>query len=248
MIQPRDCIFHGCDGRAVRNRGPAKHQHRYTEGPGRGDLAVCSRTAAILRDHGVDRIRREQRLIRALGKRPACQNVVGVWNGERWFDRINTAYEVVMLRGGTERPQFLAAHRQKDMPRLQTQRPHRVPGVGYIDPLIACDRKPRGPVQGQNQSARPTCSLYGVRRDDSCIRVRGIDQYVDVVRSQIGRKTFNPAESTTADRDGLRSGRRGAPGKGHRRSDGSTAGQSERELARLRRTSKNKNVRSHVEH
>lgn len=246
MIDPGDSLSNGRDGRTVLKLWPSQQQHWNSERPGRGNLAVSGPAPAVLCHDGIDGVGHQQRAVVAFGKRSARQNVTRVRHLEWRLDRIDAPNEIVMLRGRVEGRELLPADGQEHASWFLTQLPHGVACIGHLDPVVPLYRDPGVPSQGQKRSAGPRRSLHRIGGDDLCVRVGSVEQRVDMLKAQVIGKALCSSESATSYRDGL--GGRGCRTAGERqgRSEIIPSGKCERELAGLRRSTENKDLRSHV--
>jgi hypothetical protein len=245
VIEPANSFGHRCHGRAIRNSRPFEHDYRDPEQSGCSNLAVGRLTPAVLCHHSVDGERLEQRLILTLRERATRQNVARVRHIEWRLDWIDTANEVVVLRGTGEWSQFLAPDRQKDSSGTLAQRTSCILRIGYFDPDIAVHGDPWRPAQSEDWRVGLPSGLRGIRGNRSGVWVRGIDQKIDALGAKILRESVSTPEAASAYRDGLSGGRRRSAGKRNRGAE-ITVGERESKLASLRGTSQNQNVRAHV--
>lgn len=204
-----------------------------------GNLAVGSIAAAVLCDHHVDRVRRQQLSVLCFGERTASEYVFGVRHVQRRIDRIHRSYDVAMLRLGCERSDLLPTHCEKHMSRLGTQRLGCSFCVGDLRPAIAGHGLPRRSTQGQQRRAGLRSRLHCVRRDRIRKGMRGIDQGVDAMVTQIRSESRCSAKAAASRRHGLCERRCRATGERQRHAQIVTSGEAGCELSRFSRTAEN---------
>ena len=231
MVKPGDRLGHGFDGRHRGRRRPRDHDHRESEAAGRRDLAVGRRAAAVFGDHGLDAVCAEQGPVIRFAKRATGAHVGRVRKLQRRIDGIDAAHQIGVLRCPLEGPEVLAAQCQKDAARRAPRRRDGSITIGDVEPTIAGNRPPRRPPEREQGDRGGSSGRGRVRRDGHRERMRGVDQRVDVLRAQIGRKPRRPAEATDADRDCLRGGPGGPPGERNRDGKIGAARQAFAELA-----------------
>jgi len=122
MIEPGNRIIDVLDRRHGGQRRAAQHDDCGAERARGRDLAVGGVAAAVLRHHRVDRMRGEQRAILFPPEGPPRADVGRARHRERGLDRIDAAYEIVVLRRGHERRELLAAERKEDAARDRSER------------------------------------------------------------------------------------------------------------------------------
>lgn len=164
---------------------------------------------------------------------------------ERRVHRINTSDEVVMLRGITERAQLLASDREENASRGATQCAYGALRVRDINPEVPVHRLPRRSAQPQDRSAGLPGRQHSVGTDRVGIRVCSVYEKVDAVSLQIGRKSCNAPESTDSHRYSLRS-RGGSATRQRNRCGKCTPGKCRGELAGLRCSSQDQDIRLHA--
>jgi hypothetical protein len=169
-----------------------------------------------------------------------------MWHIERRLDRIDTADEVAVLWGGSERSQFLPPDRKKNPSGMLAQRTNCILRIGYIDPDIALQRGPRRPAKSEDWRMGLRSGLRGIRGNRFGIRMRSINQEVDALLAKILRESIHAPEAASPHGDGLSGGRRRSARK-RNRGDELTVGERESKLASLRGPSQNQNVWAHVQ-
>lgn len=244
MIEPGDSLSHSCNGWEIRRGGPLKHEYRDAKGSRRGNFAVRGITAAVLRDDRIDGEGFEQFPVSGLSEGTPCEDVLGMRHIERRVHRIDSADEVVMLRGAAEWSQLLSADREEDAPRLAAQGTNGALRVRNCHPEVALLRGPGRPAQTQDRRGglrRRRCCVGGNRLR---IRVGGIDQKVDALSAQVVGESRGAAKSADAHWNGL-SGRRGSSAR-ERYSRGEVARSKHcGKLASLRGSTQNQDIRAH---
>jgi hypothetical protein len=246
MIEPINSAVDARNRQAVGYRRPSEHQNGYTQSPRRRNLAVGSGAAAVLSDDGIDGVRSEQLAVVRLGERTPRKNVMRIGNRKRRIDRIDTADEVMMLRSRAERIQLLPPDCQKDASWIRAQRTNRSLRIINVEPRIAGDSGPWGAAYSKNVNSGLLRSFHRIPGNDPRIRMGRIDQQIDPVSADVVSESVRAAKAPASYRNGLSDRRRSSPRERHGREKIAT-GKSERELACLRRTTKNQKVRAHVE-
>ena len=246
MIEPGDSLGDRCNGRAIRCGRSPEHEYGDAKRSCRGNLAVRGISPAVLRNDGIDAERLKQLSIAVLRERPTREDVICMRHVERRVHWINTADEVVMLRGAAEWSQLLPSNCEKDAPRTAAQRTNSSRRVRNSHPEIAVRRGPGRSAQTKDRRGGARSRRCGVGGDGFSIRMRRIDQEVDALSTQIFGESLSSPKSTDPNRNRLRSGRCRAAGERYRRGELAT-GQRERKLASLRSTSQNQDVRAHVQ-
>ena len=234
MIEPGHTFRHAADLGHVRQCRPAQHDHLDAESPRRGDLAVGGVAAAIFRDHGVDAMLNEQCLVISFAERSARNDIFRPRHIQRRMDRIDTAYQIKVLRRLRKRRDLLSPNAEKDATRLLAQHLNGFFGIGHLRPAVAGDSGPWRSLQGQQRYAddlRRPCRIGGNHRR---IRMCGIDQIVYIFNAQIVRETVHTAEAAAAQRHRVLSGRERPAGKGERDEILGAAGQSFCQLPRFK--------------
>ena len=242
MIERRDHFVHGRNRGSIRRYGPAQHDHLDAESARRGDLAVARGSAAVFRDHRIDRVRAHQRAVIGFAERPAIDEIINARQRQRWRNRIDAADEIKVLRRGGQRREFGAAERDKYSARLFSQPAHRIDDIGRVGPAIAGKRTPWWSLQRDQRHARLARRFAGVRRDHVGIRMRRVDQNIDAFDAQIFGKPHGAAEAATANPDRLPRGRSGATGQRHNNVQISALGQAFGQLPRFRRAAEDKDA------
>jgi len=246
MIEPGNSLGDRCNGWAIRQWRSLEHEYGDTERSGRGYLAVRSLATAVLRDDRIDGKRFQQLSVTAFRERPTRQDVVGMRHFERRIHGINTSNEVVMLWGAAEWNQLLPTDCQEHAPRAAAQRTNSALRARNLHPEIAGRRRPGRSAQAEYGRAG-LCS--GHRRiGGNCFRIgmRSVDQEVDAVGTQVFCKSCGTPKP--ADPHGNRlSGRCHSPacqGDGRGKLAAAERGG---ELASLRSTPQDQDVRAHVQ-
>ena len=245
MIEPHRRVLDSLDGRNVGQRRAAQQDDREAEHARRCHLAVRRSAAAILGDNKVDRMGGQQCPIGGFGEWSTTGYVECVRHRERRIDRLDAAYEIMMLRRPREGCDFGLAEREEDTARLFADRLYRGCGIGNLNPTVAGARRPWRPAEREQRDARRCRRLGRVRRDDCGVRMRGIDEHVDAFGCEILAKALRATESADPYRHGMRGGCRGAAGERDRYRHIVAFGQTLRQAPRLRRAAENEDA-SHV--
>jgi len=246
MIEPRHRLVDGCDHGNVHGRRPPQQNNREAERSRRSDLAVRRYTATVLRDDDVDPVLAQQFAFRIFAEGPAFKNVTRVRHLQWRIHRIDAANQVTVLGRCGEGRDLLTADGEKHAAGFGPQGPRRLLGVMHIDPSIAGHGAPRRPTQGKERRARLCGGTLRMRRHRRGVRMRGVDQRVDLVVAQVLYEARRSAETARAYRHGLRQWRGSAAGQGQSNRPIVTNRELLAEQSRLRRTAQNKDVCSHV--
>jgi hypothetical protein len=165
-----------------------------------------------------------------------------VWNSERRRHRINAADQIMMLRRLAERRELLATERQEHAARCFAQGPHGLLRVTDFSPAIALLCDPRRATQGHqahvDQLHRARCMVGHAGR----VRMRGIDQHIDALGSEILGEPLAATETTDPDRHALRRRCRGTARKRERHRDVVADRELLGKLTRLGRTTEDKDT------
>lgn len=199
------------------------------------DLAIGGVAAGILADDDIDAVLPQQFHFRLDGEGAAGQQVVDAPCFHRWIDRIDTAHEIVVMRRGVEGFCLLPADREEDAARFRTQCGSGFFDRGPADPVVAIRLLPAAPFQPQQRNARRSTRRAGIGRNLPGERVGRIDDEIDFILIQIGRKPRHAAETAHAHRHGLRRGVDGAAGKRERDGQIRPAGKAAGKVAGFRR-------------
>ena len=213
MVNPGDRLGHGFNGGHCGRRRPRDHDHLEPEVAGGRDFAVGRRPAAVFGDHGIDAVRAEQGAVIGFAKWAAGAHVGRARDPQRRNHRIDAAHQVVVLRRPLKGCKVLAAERQEDTTRRAPRRRHGGIPIGNVEPTITVDRMPWRPLEREQRNRRGSGGLGRMRRDPYRERMGGVEQCIDPLRAQIGRKPGSPAESTDAKRHRLCGRTSGAPGE-----------------------------------
>lgn len=246
MIKPHHRLTDGCDPGHIQRRRPPQQNDRQAEPSRCNDFAVSRFAAAILRDDDVDLMLAQQFAFPIFAKGPAFKNVTRVRYLEWRVHRIDAANQVTVLGRRSKGRDLLTADGEKHMAGLCSQGTRRLLGVMHIGPSIAGDGAPRRPTQGKEGCVGlrgGTLRMYRHRRG---VRMRGIDQRVDLMVAQVLYEACRSAETARSYRHGLRQWRGSATGQGQRNRPIVTDRELLAEQSRLRRTAQNEDVCSHV--
>jgi hypothetical protein len=246
MIEPHHRLTNGCDLGQIQGRRPPQQDDREAERSRRNDFAVSCNTAAVLRDDDVNLMLTQQLAFPVFAEWPTIENIPGMRYGERRFHRVNAANQIAVLRRRGKMRNLLAADGEEHMAGLRSQGARRRLRVMDFGPSIAGDGAPRRPAQRKEGRAGLRGGTLRVSRHRRGIRVRGIDQCVDLMGAQVVYETGSSAEAARSYRHCLRQWRRGAAGQ--RQSDRHfvTDRQLLAEQSRLRSTTQNEDVFFHV--
>ena len=246
MIEPGNRFAHvGCPA-ASEVRRPPDQQHRNTEGSRRGDLAVRCVASAVLRHHYLDGVPGKQRPLLLFAEGSALLDVSRMRDRERRLNRIDAAYEVVMLGSRGKGRDLLPPQSQKYAPRSHAERTHGFAGVEYIGPSISGNGTPGRPAQRNQRRIRLQCGVCRMSRHRRRVGMSCVDQGVNPLVAQVLCEAGSPAEPAAPYGHGLRQRRDRAAGQ--RQGHGNIGAQRKPlcELPRLRRTAQNQDMPSHV--
>ena len=226
--------------------GPLQQHDADAERARGGDLPVSRVPAAVLRDHDLDSVRRQQFAIVGFAEGAAGEYVFRVRNGERRIDGIDRSYDVAMLRLGGEGGDFLSADCEEYTLRLWAQGLCRRLDTHHLSPSIAGKRLPRGASQAQQRRAGLQGCLNGAGGNRLRVRMRGVDQDIHPIVAQVHREPFCPAEAPASRRHRLRARRRCATGERKRHPEVGARREARCELSRFGRAAKNEDALRHV--
>lgn len=204
-----------------------------------GDLAVGRIPAAVFRDHHVDTTRQQQLTIFRFAERAAGEYVACMRYIERRVDRIHRSHNIVMLRLTRERGDLLPTHCEKHSLRLGAQCLCCSFSIDHVSPSIARHGLPGRPTQRQQWRIGLPGRLDGVRRDRIRKGMRGIDQGVDAIVTQICGESRCSAKAATSCGHGLCERRCRATGERQPHAQVVASGEAGRELSRFGRTAEN---------
>ena len=246
MIKPTHCLANACDGGHIQGRRPPQQNDREAECSRRSDFAVRRRTAAVFRDDDVDLMLAQQFAFPIFAEGPAFKNVARVRHLERRVHRIDAADQVTVMGRCGKGCELLTANGEKYTARLGSQGTRRFFGVLHIDPSITGDGAPRRPTQRKEGRVGLRRGTLRMSRHRCGIRMRGIDQCVDLMVAQVLYEARRSAEAARSYRHGLRQWRCGATGQRHSNRPIVTDRELLAEQSRLRRAAQNEDVFFHV--
>ena len=242
MTEPGRGLLNACNVRNGGQRWTAQHENLDPERARRGNLTVGCVPPAVLADDRVDAMGEQQLALGAFRERATRNQITRVWHAKRRLDRIDTAYEIMVLRRRRERREFLAAECEKDVARFGSECPHGVRHIGDFGPTIACRLLPGRPSQRKQPHPGSSGGTCRVLRNRGGGRVRCIDQRSDAFGSHIGSETFGTAEAADPDRHRLRSRGGGTAGKRERDRHVGAPAQAFREPACFERTAEDEDA------
>lgn len=241
MSEEGKCLFHCRDARRVRQARATEQNDLGADGPRGRDLAIRSGAAAILRHHDGDAMNLEQRAIAFLRKRATRLDIGCVRNRQWRIDRLDAAHEIMVLRRAAEGCNLLASKSEKDPTRGGAQGADGIPRIGHLGPAIARKRRPRWSPEGHVRNAGHRGRLHSILRYGCRVRMRRIDEYIDLLGAEISGEPLGAAEPTNADRGGHRHGRIGTAGERNRKLE-SLPGEPFAQQACFRRATENEDV------
>jgi hypothetical protein len=246
MIEPGNSLGDRCNGWAIRQWRSLEHEYGDTERSGRGYLAVRSLATAVLRDDRIDGKRFQQLAVSGLGKRPTREDVVRMRHFQRRIHRINTSNEVMMLWGAVEWNQLLPSDCEEHAPRAAAQCTHSALRARNLHPEITGCGRPRGSAQAEDGRRGLRGSHRRIGGNRFSIRMRSVDQEVDAVGTQVFCEACGAPKPADPHGHSLSGRCYGPAGQGYRRVKLATA-QRGGQLASLRSTPQDQDVRAHVQ-
>jgi len=245
MIEPPHRVLDGLDGGHRGQSRTAQQDDGQAERARRCDLAVGRGPAAVPGDDEVDGVGRQQCSIVGLGERSTTGDVGCVRYRERRIDRLDAAYEIVVLRRLREGSDLAFAEREEDTAGRFAQRLDRRGGIGNLDPTVARARYPWRPAQRKQRHPRGCRRIRRIGRDDCGVRMRRIDKRVDAFDREIFAKALGATESARPHRHGVSGGRGGAARARDRYGHIGAFDETFRQPSRFRRAAENEDA-SHV--
>ena len=213
MIDPGERFIDRADGGDTGWLAALDHDDLDTELPRRGDLGIGGAAAGIFGHQHVDSFVAQQFHFVGYRKRAAVENVAAVGNDERWIDRIDTADEIGMLRGGGKASSLLPADGEEDAAgRLAQRRDSRI-NILHAEPAISRHFGPFRAAEREDGNARSLAGSRGIARNLSGEGMGRVDQQVDIFLSQVIDQAVDTAEAADSRRQGLRLGVGGAAGQ-----------------------------------
>jgi len=248
MIKKRDCRLNRVNAGDLRQYRPLDQTHLYAQFARRSQFGIGSIAAAILGDDKINVMGAQQRHLVVKRKRAAIEHITDARHVKARLYRLNAADQIIVLRRGYKRLQFLPAKGGKD-----------APGPTANRTMIKCRRQiidlktqitglctPRRAANGEMGRARlpyRRCRIGGYGRRE---RVSCINQHIDPVLPQISRQTSHAAKSANAHRYRLRDRRARTPGQRHHAIKLRPPCNRLGKLARLRRAAQDENVVTHA--
>ena len=242
MTEPGRGLLNACNVRNGGQRWTAQHENLDPERARRGNLTVGCVPPAVLADDRVDAMGEQQLALGAFRERATRNQITRVWHAKRRLDRIDTAYEIMVLRRRRERREFLAAECEKDVARFGSECPHGVRHIGDFGPTIACRLLPGRPSQRKQPHPGSSGGTCRVLRNRGGVRVRCIDQRIDAFAAQIIGETIRAAEAADAHCNWLLARRCGTAGERDGDSKIRVCCKPRREATRLRRAAENEDA------
>jgi hypothetical protein len=246
MIKPSNRRADSCHRRHFQFRRSPQQHHGNAELARRNDLAVGRAAAAVLRDDYINRMREEQRSLLIFFKRASRDDVARIRYRERRFHRIDASNQVMVLRRRGKVRDLLSTHGEEHILGPDAQRANGLACIEHVGPSITDDRLPWRPAQRNHRGTRLRGGTECVSRNRRRIRMRRINQCIDLIVEQILRKAGDPAEPAAAHRYYLSQRRGGAARQRQGYRDVGTVREVLPELPGLRRPSKNEDVFSHA--
>lgn len=238
----------GIDGRYGSRAGKRRaldHQHRDAQPSRRLDLRVGRRAAGIFGDDESDTVVAQQGDFVVQRKGSARSDVVCMRNVKRWLDRIDAANEIMVLRCCLEGQKFLTTEREEGVCAFRAKSSHSTLDIGHALPVIIGLFFPRRALQSDKRNIRQSCGLNGVGRDARRIRVRCIDQQIELVFGDERSQTTRTAKATGSHRHRLRNGIPSAASHGQKQPVAGVFSQFSGQNAGIRRAAENEDGACH---
>ncbi len=238
----------GIDGRYGRSAGKRRaldHQYRDAQLSRRLDLRIGRRAAGVFGDDEGDTVVAQQGDFVFQRKGTARSDVVRMRNVKRWLDRIDAANEIMVLRCGLEGQKFLTTECEEGVCAFCIKSSHSTLDIGHAVPVITGLTFPRGALQRHKRNIGQPCGMDCVGRDARRIRVRCIDQQIELVFGDERRQTARAAKTTASHRHGLGNRISGAASHGQKQPVAGVFSQFSGQNAGIRRTAKNENGACH---
>lgn len=232
----------GIDGRYVSCAGKRRaldHQYRDAQPSRRLDLCIGRRAAGVFGNDEGDTVIAQQGHFVVQRKGTASGDVTRVDNVERWLDRIDAANEIMVLRCCLEGQKFLTTEREEGVCAFRAESSHSTLDIGHALPVIIGLFFPSGALQRDKRNLGQSCGLDCVGRDTRRIRVRRIDQQIELVFGDERRQTARAAKASGAHRHGLRHRITGAASHGQKQPITGVFRQFSGQNAGIRRTAEN---------
>lgn len=213
-----------------------------TENSGCDDFALRRLAARILADDDLDAVFLQKRDFRFDGEGAAGEQVFDTWHGERRYDRIDAAHEIMVLRRDIESLGLLSADRKEDTAGFVAQHGHGLADRADACPAVTRRLLPARPFQPQQRYAGRPARRAGIVGNLSGKGMGRIDHQIDAVFLKIGHKPLDTAETAGAHRHRLRCGIDGTAGKRQRDGEIGPAGKPARKRARFGRAAQNEDA------
>ena len=244
MIEPGHGIFHGFNRLDGGQRRPAQHDDRQSQRSRRRDLAVCRRAAAVFGDHDLDAMLLEQGAFVRLGERATGGDVDSARHHERRHDYLDATHQITVLRRVRKGCDFLAAEREKDVARHVAECLDGTRRIANLDPVVARDGRPARTAQSKQYNSRSGRGGSCVRGNRGRIRMRCINENIDLLVEEIICQALGAAKTADPHRNRLQRWSARAARERERDRQIGPLGQASGKLPRLRGAAENEN--SHV--
>ncbi len=195
------------------------------------DLAVSGLAAGILADDNLDPVFAKKSDLVFHRERTAGQQVFDLRRIERRIDGIDAAHEIAVLRRGIEGLGLLPADGEEDAARVFPECCNGVRHRGDTRPSVAVRFVPATSLQTQQRNAGLAACGAGIGGNLPGEGMRGVDQEIGRLPTEIVDKAGNAAEATAAHRHGLPGGIDRAAGKRERHGEVVAFCQARRKLA-----------------
>ncbi len=244
MTQPAQHARHIMHFRARGQGGPVDHDHRQVKPARRLQFGIGPAAACVLGHDQFDPVRFHQGAVGSLGKGAAIDDDMGLRQRQGRLRRIDKAQQIVVLRGGREIGQMLAANGEHDAARGLVERGHSGGDIGDMLPTVAGFWGPRCTGQGQKRYGLSLAGSDSVMAHSGGEWVRGVDNMGDGFAPQVIAQPVHAAEPAHALGQGLAQGAFD-PACKRERALGAALGQGAAKLARLGRAAKDEKVLQH---
>lgn len=244
MTEPVQDLGDRFDHFPRRYERPADHHHGQCEIPRRFDLGQGGFSSGIPGGDNVGTEGLKHGPIAGIVERPARHDHLGVGKRQWVGLRIDQPDQVTMLLVRGERLQMLPANAKEHAACLRSQSLRRCGDIIDLDPAVARRALPGRTLQRQQRHCGAFASRNRIRTYLSCEWMRGIDDAVDILGTNVVHEAGNAAKA--ADTPGNRRRQRifRAAGIGQHRIDMRTVRQSRRKPVRVGSTAQDQNAQS----
>lgn len=230
------------DGRSGWLDRSLNHDNRKAEAPRGGDFCVRRCAARVLGDDDIDGLRLQKFALRLDIERAAMQEQPAARRQRVRRGRLDTAHEVVMLRGGTERSHVLPTDGEEHALCTQAKLGNSGIDVRHTHPAVSVGELPWVTPQDEQGQLAPLGGGTSVGGDPRGKRMRGVDDGPNVLGIQPVCQAFGAPEAAYATGNGELRGSRYPPRQGQRRRKALVAGAESRQLASFSRAAEDEDA------